>query len=263
MLSERSYWAIIITVLVILIVVSILWITPVARDVGVNLFTNAIFTIFTIVFLTVIIRSRENSKWKLIEKEVLNRIVRYLTEILYEIEFNFLLGSEIPKMGPEFSYRYVNVTAITLGGKWEELFQTPNEDAKKRILALISLLKTDRGYLEHVTSEYSRFLDPKFMHSIMEIQNGLDKLIASLQMLIMDLLYMRETVEPRLTDSIRTIIRELVEINQLIESKQISISSVESLISYFITHARNRYPRINQGHESNKRKPKKADKRSE
>lgn len=52
----------------------LLWILPLARDVGVNLLTDAIFTIFTIVFLSWMIRIRDHKAWKSIEERVTDKL---------------------------------------------------------------------------------------------------------------------------------------------------------------------------------------------
>lgn len=64
-----------------------LWIMPNARDIAVNFLTDAIFTLFTIVFLTWVIRAREVRYWHAVEKKIRQRIAIHLQRLfdyLYE-----------------------------------------------------------------------------------------------------------------------------------------------------------------------------------
>lgn len=74
MVTERTYWVLLIVGLVLFIVVDIVWIMPTHWDIGVNLFTDAIFTMFTIVFLTWIFTIREKRELEPVREVALRRL---------------------------------------------------------------------------------------------------------------------------------------------------------------------------------------------
>jgi len=274
MVSERVYWTSLILsmIIIITITISIVLIFPIYQDYGVDVVVNAGFTIFTIAFLTWMVRVRENSTWKLVEKEVLKRISRHFGEILREIEDNFLSGFEIPRIkewiddarslfGSPKNKRqmdkdlnrihaypwieeailehYADVTKIRLGKAWEELLRAPDYTVIERVNSLVDKFQKHRDYLEHVISEYSRFINPKLMNSVMMIENALDRFCTNLQQLILSREYtvvikrdpvvrvqMIKWLEPHLRLHIYTIIKELKEVEKLVLLDQESLEEM-------------------------------------
>ena len=66
----------------------------------------------------------------------------------------------------------------------------PDEDAT---WGFIGEFEREREFLEHIISEYSKFLPPTLMRSIMEIEDGLDEIIRVLWSILRLIIpYMKE-----------------------------------------------------------------------
>jgi len=85
MKSGEIYWVILIVGLVLFIFIDFIWIIPNVRDIGVNLLTDAIFSIFTIVFLSWLFNYRDNLSWKAVKHLVFKRISRQIHGIFTEL----------------------------------------------------------------------------------------------------------------------------------------------------------------------------------
>lgn len=193
MISERIYWMSLIGSMgtLIIITIGVVLVMPAYLDYGIDIITNAGFTIFTILFLTWIVRIRENGAWKIVEDEVLARISRHLGDVLREIHINFLDDTltfhlsyvfyDAPSILGEV---YAGVDRVKLGKMWEALLQKPFDVMHGRINRSVDNFQRQRDFLEHIMAEYSRFMKPKLVQSIMIIENELDGIIRDLQIFI-------------------------------------------------------------------------------
>jgi hypothetical protein len=187
---------------------------PLARDIAVNLLTDSFFTIFTIVFLTWLIKIREVNQWKLVEKKVLDRVATHLYEIFEDIYLYFL--EPAPTMPDQFEEKYAKTEKMDYGIEREKLLssisveyyasqeqivlgnesgldflQNPDSEAADGISRDF---ERERDFLEHVVSEYSKFIPPALMDSIMEIEDGLEGIITVCKGIIyIDLPSMKQT----------------------------------------------------------------------
>jgi hypothetical protein len=228
---------------------------PVARDMAVNLLTGSIFTIFTVVFLTWLIRIREVNQWKLVEKKVLDRVASHLYETFESIYLYFLEPG--PKMPDEFEKRVAAADKMDFGIKREKLLsslfveyyasqmeielgeesgmdflQNPDLEAAQNFMQEFD---DENDYLEHTISEYSRFLPPDLFNSIMEIEDGLQGIVTICRGIVhIDLPSLkhshpevfeniRQLDEKALRDSIHKIAKEIYKLNKIglgFESRQ-------------------------------------------
>lgn len=198
MLSEKWYWIILILGLGLFSAATLFWILPYARDVAVNLLSGSLFTIFTIVFLTWLIRKRENDSWKLVEKRVLYRISTHLYKIFDNIYLYFLQPA--PRMSKQLEEQFAKAEKMDYGLKRERLIdvilvefyasqeqimlgnetdgmvflQNPDLEAAT---GFKSDFEKERDFLEHIITEYSKFISPVLMNSIMQIEDGLEGII--------------------------------------------------------------------------------------
>jgi len=112
MLSEKSYWLILIISLVVFLFIDCLWIMPTSRDIGVNLFTDAIFMMITIVFLSVIYKLREEGEWKPAERRVIGEIEENFISLM-ELIVSWRSGEKSKKgYGWEFLSIFDNLSLI-------------------------------------------------------------------------------------------------------------------------------------------------------
>lgn len=186
MLSEKIYWSILIVCLTIFIIVNVIWILPVIRDLAINLITNSIFAIFTVIFLTWIIKARDTRQWNMVEKHILKRVADHLYK-LFDMTYQFFLEPiEMPEE-KELSKKldgskdsrlfYGGVAAycanhgVKLGESGIDFIMNTSQDGFE---AVDSFFEDKGDFFEHVISEYSRFLPPELMQSILEIEDSID-----------------------------------------------------------------------------------------
>jgi hypothetical protein len=247
MLSERAYWIVLIFALALFSTVTVIWIMPVARDIAVNLLTDSIFTIFTVVFLTWLIRIREVSQWKLVEKKVLNRVASHLYETFETIYLYFL--EPAPKMPDEFEKRIAAAEKMNFGIKREKLLsslyaeyyagqteielgeesgmdflQNPDLEAAQ---GYMHEFENENDFLEHTISEYSGFLPPDLVNSVMEIEDGLQGIVTICRGIVyVDVPSLkqshpevfeniRQLDEKALRDAIHKIAKEIYKLNKI------------------------------------------------
>lgn len=246
MLSERVYWVILIVCLGVFILADLQWIMPNIRDVGVNLLTDALFAIFTIVFLSWIIKSREIRQWKIVENKIRARIAGHLNRIFDEIYLYFLepaptfpdylerqveqaekmrTGIEREKrLNALFIEYYANEKIITLAEEsGKEYLKEPDVEATK---LYIRDFGNEIVFLEHIIANYARFLPSDLMRSIMEIEDGLEGIVKALQGLEVGICFIMDgdwdrydhfsrVAESLLVGAIHKIAQELDKLNKM------------------------------------------------
>jgi hypothetical protein len=208
MVSERSYWLILIAGLGLFITVDLFWVFPFLEEnllgFGVDLLVNAFFTIFTIVFLTWGISIREERRWKIVGSKVQERIDYHLHKIFDDLCTYFVepipqAFDEISKT-PSISADMVNMVkgekthmvllaeyyaaqeSIKLGGFAKAFLEKPDRTVATY---LMENFKRERDFLEHVVSEYPDFLPPDFTFSVMEIEDYLDDVVDAIWLVSM------------------------------------------------------------------------------
>lgn len=178
MLSEKSYWIILIVGLGILIVIDSLWIIPNIRDIGANLLTDAIFAIFTIVFLSWLINRREALQWKSVKDRVLKRLgteiyllsrwLMSLCRVSFERSPRLVSG----KVFFDYLEELNNKKSIQVWDEWKiMLFEG----------TLTSFLEDTERRLADIEMRYFKFLDAKLVDSLMEIRYSLHALSLDLR----------------------------------------------------------------------------------
>jgi len=237
MLSEKSYWFVLIVGLCTFIVIDYLWIVPIHEGFGVNLLTDAIFMVFTIVFLTWVISFREARKWRIVGSKIRERIEYRLFKIFSDISAYFLeptpqmlndlekglQGTDRMDEGIEREKAiasslvkyYASKETVELGEFVKAFFEQPNKDVATY---LIESFKRESDFLEHIVSEYSGFLPPDLMNSIMEIEDCLDEVINVLwviSMLGVQSPIDKKRSESELQSSIHKITKEIDQLNEM------------------------------------------------
>jgi len=184
MKSDGIYWLILIIGLIVFICIDVIWIIPNVRDIGVNLLTDAIFSIFAIVFLSWLIKyreylswKREYLSWKPVEHYVFTRISKQIFGIFTELAnlCKCTRGGGVPE-GETLEKFFRRIFSKQL----EELDEKVelNDIGKKYLVkeTFASLLEKREQYLNNIEMKYSKFLPPKLVESLMVIQDNLHSL---------------------------------------------------------------------------------------
>jgi hypothetical protein len=153
---------------------------PAVWDIGVNLFTDAIFSIFTIVFLSWLINYRENLSWKSVKVHVLKQISKHL----YSIFNNFTNlcqcthgdGVGRDETREQFFRRIFFIQLEELNEKVEL-----NPTGQKFLDKFISFFEKKEQHINLIEMKYSKFLDPKLVESLMVIQDNIQTLILNVR----------------------------------------------------------------------------------
>lgn len=235
MVSEKTYWIILIVSLGIFASVVGFVLVPyqiIDFNLGINLVSESFGIVFTIVFLTWIIRSRELRQWKSVEKKVRERIANNLYGIFEDIFLYFL--EPAPQMPDKLEKKIKQAERMEDGMEREKLLSslfvgyyaneemiTLGEDSGSKYLRepdpnATNTFREDfrrrKYFLEHIISEYSKFLPPILVRSIMEIEDGLDEIINVLSgIFYVDLPYIAEfesASEPKKSE-LKLIIKKL------------------------------------------------------
>lgn len=176
MLSRKSYWIILILGLSIFNVFNWIWIWPIAPEIGVNLFTDTIFMIVSIIFLTWIIELQERTNWKKVKSIVLNEIGTVLSHIFRSMVlyyengmidwFRFIRLSSTA--GTEFSLYLDKLLNKEIAIDHEKIKWLMNEPY---LMEHHFLVFADR--LNNIESKYFKFLSPEIIGSIIKIQKNI------------------------------------------------------------------------------------------
>ena len=176
-MSEKSYWIVLIIGLSIFIAVDFIWIMPIAWDIGVNLFTDAIFMILTIVFLTLAFNYREKVRKKSLNEKVEERLGRQLYSVFNIIrKFVVTKRRSVRLTKQEFLdelKEQSNKEKLILDDYAENYFPKPAD----RLYGLeLENLFRSRNLLSVLEVKHLEFLEPELRLSLMEIQRSLDAL---------------------------------------------------------------------------------------
>jgi len=182
MKSDENYWVILIVGLVVFICIDFIWIIPNVRDIGVNLLTDAIFSIFTIVFLSWLFNYRDNLSWKAVKHLVFKRINKQIFGIFTELAnlCKCTRGGGVPEgVTLEQFQREIFFKQLEELDEKVEL----NEIGRKYLVkeTFASLFEKREEYLNKIEMKYSKFLPPMLVESLMVIQDNLHSLSLNVQ----------------------------------------------------------------------------------
>lgn len=191
MLSEKSYWIILIVTFTGIALLIWLWFIPygiVEYNLGVNLLTSSIFMILTIVFLTWLFGLREKNQWKVVENEVYSSIRRNLrrifTGILTYVEDADEIRESLGKMrGSETKDKFLVNELCKLKDAEEIRLDVLVVKALLEERILIEPFVTKARELSNIQLKYSKFLSPKLTLSLMKIQDYINDLESSSNLL--------------------------------------------------------------------------------
>lgn len=202
MQSDRAYWILIISSLLSFGVFVFYVLVPfqiISYDLGMNLISETFGIVFTIVFLTWIIKSRENKQWKIVENKVMERISIHLHDVFITIFCYFI--EPIPKLPVDIAKEIENLQqraeekngeqrsriadgiivkylageqTINIGDCGKAILNDPKY---YETLLMVRDFEEEKQFFEHIISEYYKFLSPILIRSIMEIEDCLDEVV--------------------------------------------------------------------------------------
>jgi hypothetical protein len=179
-ISERKYLLLLCLGLLFFSIFLWVWWIPngLEYNLGVNLFTSSIFTVFTVVFLSLLFTVRENREWRRVKDEVYFMIGLELSMLFHEVsdliegEYDFI--TSLLSMEPEKNKQLVFA-------KLEELSQQKAIKLNPRMLSFffeedvaMQSLKEIKGGLRDVQMKYSRFLPSEITLSLISIQREIE-----------------------------------------------------------------------------------------
>ena len=161
MLSEKSYWIILIIGLIIFVSLIEFMLIPyeiLDYNLGINLISEGIGILFTIIFLTWLFSLRESRQWKPVEDEVIRRIGVRLHDICFDFINLIKLSVQTPPEATAEEYRRIFFTQLEEVNRKEQI--ELNDLGKKTLSKqeFIRSLRDDYDYLNNLETKYPRFL---------------------------------------------------------------------------------------------------------
>lgn len=229
MLSEKTYWIILIIAFTVFAISIWFWLIPqeiIEYNLGVNLFTSSIFMVFTVVFLTWLFALRERIQWTTVKDEVYGSIQDELSMI-----FDGIL--DVVEEGLRFKRSFLFTedaeTRKKLG--FDELCKL--KDAKEIRLHPVmleavlgdqklfeSFLKVGKR-LSDIEIKYSKFLSPQLTVSLIKIQRSIRLFDSAVQLRTIKALMPEahqqiETLVPDIVSiSLERLVREIYNIHEM------------------------------------------------
>jgi len=215
MLSEKTYWIILIIAFTGFALTIWFWLIPqeiVEYNLGVNLFTSSIFMVFTVVFLTWLFTLRERIQWTTVKNEVYGSIQDDLSNI-----FDGIL--DIVEEGLRFKRSFLSTKDRETRKKrgFDELCKLKDaKELRPDPIVLESHLGAQKPFesflnigksLSDIEIKYSKFLSPQLTVSLIKIQRSIKLLDYASQ------LRTQKTLVPELAQQIETLVPELVSIS--------------------------------------------------
>lgn len=168
MISEKSYWFLLILGFIVFALLIWFWFIPygiVEYNLGVNLFTSSIFMVFTVVFLSWLLSLRERIQWDLVKNEVLEELGGELRSIFIVLR-SYL---EVPKTSFIEELAQMDILELSSLGKEVLIRSTSQKD-----IWVLNYLLNRTAFFNNLETKYSRFIDPPLRLSLMKIQNELE-----------------------------------------------------------------------------------------
>lgn len=219
MLSERTYWIILITVFVAFATLIWLLLVPyrwIEYNLGVNLFTSSIFMVLTVISLSLLANLRERREWKNVETWVKRRMEKQLYTL-----FNILARFIYPKQFRPVPSKEEMLKILKALNEMKEAtlneyahhyyFPKPRDDLSVYQLDVLFRFKR---YLSDLEIKYFRFLKPEIRLSLMEIQDLLDSIEADFS-LVKRFEESQEVVEKSMPESILRIMKEIYKLHKI------------------------------------------------
>ena len=179
--SEKTYWIILIVGLIIFVSLIGFMVVPyeiLDYNLGINLISESIGMLFTIVFLSWLFNLREKNEWRVVKDSVYSHIQNHLSSIFDGILTYVENGFSIKKS-------FLSIKDEDTRKKHIYMQLCKLKDAKKITLdtKMLSIFLEDRTFLDYfvrmarrlsdVESKYSRFLSPQLTVALMRIQDDI------------------------------------------------------------------------------------------
>lgn len=164
--TEGVYWILLISALTAFSVIDWVWIMPLHPEIGVNLLTDSIFMVSTIVFLSWLLSMRERKKWIPVERRILERITHQI-DTLFMLLQNLLEDQETPKREDFLQVLCSNLESLHLRKDIAAFFSKKGQNMD----GYIGSLEEIAGELYDVESNFSIYLEPELVNAIMEAES--------------------------------------------------------------------------------------------
>ena len=212
MLSEKGYWIILIVGLIVFVSLIEFVLIPyeiLDYNLGINLISESIGILFTIIFLTWLFSLRETRQWKIVKDEVIRRIGVKVYDICFDFINLLTLSVQTPPEATVEEYKRIFFTQL------EEVYrkeQIKLNNLGKQTLPkqeFIRSLRDGHDYLDNLETKYSKFLDPSLTRSLMKIKFMLNALNRNLGMRKKPVF--RSIPDDKLSDMMSILIHEIIK----------------------------------------------------
>ena len=181
MLSERYYWILLIVGLIVFVsLVGFLFIPYQIIDynLGINLISESFGIVFTIIFLTWLLKLREQRRWSSIKKRIIDKLKDQI-DILFMLLQNLC---EITQDKEDSALAELSsAEEIPLRSDIAKYLSKNGYDIQGYIESLEEISET----LHNIQIEYSKFLESELLDSLMVVEDGSRNLAHNLRTLKM------------------------------------------------------------------------------
>lgn len=169
MLSERTYWIILIIAFSVIASLIWFWLIPyqiIEYNLGINLFTSSIFMVLTIIFLGWLLTLRERREWKFAKDRTLNQIKHLLKDAFFLLQ-NLCEIPDSPDSKRSLLSELANQKRIPL--RKDITSYLSKEDYN--IDGYIEAFDEIADELKDIERYYSTFLEPKLLCNLLIIKD--------------------------------------------------------------------------------------------
>jgi len=163
MIAEKTYWIILSAGFICFSLIIWTVIVPISPDLGVNLFTESIFMVLSIVFLSLLYDVREERRWKPIRDKIIERVVTDNLENL------FLLAQNLCALPKNRDYstlaELANMEKVVLRNDIVDFFSE-----KRNLYGYIEGFDEISKKLHSIQVEYSRLFEPEIIERLVTLE---------------------------------------------------------------------------------------------
>ena len=219
MISEKSYWFLLILGFIVFALLIWFWLVPygiIEYNLGVNFFTSSIFMVLTVIFLSYLIALREKREWNTVETWVkgmigkqLYHVFNSLSRFIYSKPFSPAPSKEeIAKILEDLNeMQKPSLTDYAFN------FYLPKPSDRISFYELEALFKL-RGHLNDLEIKYFRFMEPEICIPLSKIQRELDAIESYFNLLKADEMA-QDAIEKPMANSVLEIMKEIYKLHKI------------------------------------------------
>jgi len=163
MIAEKTYWIILSVGFICFSLIIWAVIIPITPDFGINLLTESVFMVLSIIFLSLLYDIREERRWKPIRDKITKRVVADILENL------FLLAQNLCALPKDKEYltltELANMEKVVLRDDIVDFFSE-----KRNLYGYMKNLDEIVKSLHSIQVEYSRLFEPEIIERLVTLE---------------------------------------------------------------------------------------------